>query len=349
MLCLILILFGLSFLVVYSGATTSSSAVIERHAIRLALALGVLFLFCHLPARVLQNWSLWLYILSLVLLVLVLVVGDKAKGGQRWLNLGFMKFQPTELMKISVPIMCASFLHNCILPPRLKLLLVPLAIIVIPFVLTVLQPDLGTAILIASSGIFVIFFAGIKWKYILICLSAAILSSPIMWMSLRGYQKTRILTLLNPERDPFGSGYQIIQSKIAIGSGGLYGKGWLQGTQSNLEFLPERTTDFIFAVFSEEFGLLGVLFLFTIYSLIILRGIYISIQAQDTFTRLLAGSIIMTFFVYVFVNIGMVIGILPVVGIPLPLISYGGTSLITLMVSFGILMSIKSTRPLVRK
>jgi rod shape determining protein RodA len=218
-----------------------------------------------------------------------------------------------------------------------------------PVVLVVLQPDLGTAILIASSGFLVIYFAGASWRLLLSILSFGLASAPFLWFFLRDYQRNRILTLFNPERDPLGSGYQIIQSKIAIGSGGVYGKGWLQGTQSHLEFIPEKTTDFIFAIFGEEFGFIGIILLLTIYSLIILRGLYIGMQAQDTFCRLLSGSLVMTFFVYVFVNISMVNGILPVVGIPLPLISYGGTSLVTIMISFGILMSIKTHKTLVSK
>ncbi len=245
--------------------------------------------------------------------------------------------------------MVARWLDEEILPPKYSTLIIPALLILIPFLLVAKQPDLGTAILIFCTGFFVIFFAGFPWKMMIIQLVLCISALPVFWVFLREYQRERILTFLHPDRDPLGSGYHIIQSKIAIGSGGLGGKGWLNGTQSQLEFLPERATDSIFAVFSEEFGLVGCLVLLSIYIYIIIRGLYIGVQAQDTFCRLLSGSLTMAFFVYIFVNIGMVTGILPVVGIPLPLISYGGTSLVTLMASFGILMSIHTHRTLLAK
>jgi rod shape determining protein RodA len=283
------------------------------------------------------------------MLFAVLIFGDVSKGGQRWLDLKIIRFQPAELMKLAVPLMAARYLSYHVLPPRFINLIVPSIIILLPVALIALQPDLGTAILVASSGILVIFFAGISWRFIFTsCISLACLA-PIFWSMLHNYQRQRIITMLSPESDRLGSGYQIIQSKIAIGSGGLYGKGWLNGTQSQLEFLPERTTDFIFAVFSEEFGFVGILTLLILYALLILRGLYIGMQAQDTFYRLIAGSLSMSLFVYVFVNIGMVSGILPVVGIPLPLVSYGGTSLVTILISFGIIMSIGTHRNLLSK
>ncbi|MGD8812553.1 MAG: rod shape-determining protein RodA, partial [Thioalkalispiraceae bacterium] len=274
--------------------------------------------------------------------------GEVGKGAQRWLSLGFFRFQPSEIMKIAVPIMIAWYLADAVLPPRRLQLLTALTILVIPTLLVAKQPDLGTALLIASSGIFVLLLAGLQWKLIFGSLLVLVASTPLAWnYLLHDYQRQRVLTFLNPENDPLGAGYHIIQSTIAIGSGGLYGKGWLNGTQSHLDFLPERSTDFIFAVFGEEFGFLGILLLLVIYGVIIVRGLIIANQAQDTFTRLLAGSLVLTFFVYIFVNIGMVSGILPVVGVPLPLISYGGTSMVTLLSGFGILMSIQTHRRLI--
>lgn len=343
----LIVLFGLGLLVLYSAKLDFN--LIEKQVIRITIAMGLMICVAQIPPRLFRSWALLLYCFSLLMLVLVLVMGDVSKGAQRWLDFGIIRFQPAELMKIALPLMVARYLDDHVLPPKFSVLIMPMILIFCPVLLTALQPDLGTAILIASSGVLVIFFSGISWKWIGLSGALGIACTPLLWLLMHDYQRQRVLTLLNPERDPLGSGYHIIQSKIAIGSGGMYGKGWLHGTQSHLEFLPERTTDFIFAVFGEEFGLLGILFLLTIYSLIIIRGLYIGVQAQDTFCRLLAGGLTMTFFVYVFVNIGMVSGILPVVGIPLPLISYGGTSLVTLMVSFGMLMSIQTHRTLVRK
>mgnify|MGYP000082505146 FL=1 len=281
------------------------------------------------------------------LLIAVLLFGDMGKGAQRWLNLGVTKFQPSEVMKLSLPMMMAWFLSKYTLPPSNKHTFISFCIIALPTLLIAKQPDLGTSLLVASSGFFVLFLAGLRFRILfgLIALFAAFL--PILWFYLmHSYQKQRVLTFLNPESDPLGSGYHIIQSKIAIGSGGLEGKGWLQGTQSQLEFLPERHTDFIFSVFSEEFGFVGVLLLLAVYAFVIIRGTIIAIRAQEGFTKLLAGSLILTFFVYLFVNIGMVSGLMPVVGVPLPLVSYGGTSIVTLMASFGILMAIATNKRL---
>jgi rod shape determining protein RodA len=298
--------------------------------------------------RTIQNSAPWLFAAGLIMLIAVLLLGDIGKGAQRWLNLGLFRFQPSEIMKIAVPMMIAWYLSEATLPPRRLRLLIALAILILPTLLVAKQPDLGTSLLIASAGIFVLLLAGLSWKLILGSLIGLVASLPLVWnYLLHDYQRQRVLTFINPENDPLGAGYHIIQSTIAIGSGGIYGKGWLNGTQSHLDFLPERSTDFIFAVFSEEFGFLGILVLLAIYGSIIIRGMIIANQAQDTFGRLLAGSLILTFFVYVFVNIGMVSGILPVVGVPLPLMSYGGTSMVTLLAGFGILMSIQTHRKLI--
>jgi rod shape determining protein RodA len=322
---------------------------VQKQLINFVIAAVMMLVVAQIQPRTYRAWAPALYFGCLSILALVLVIGDISKGGQRWLDLGILRFQPSEVMKIAVPLMVARSLDQQILPPSLKTLFLPVLYIIVPFFLIAIQPDLGTAILVASAGFFVLFFAGLSWKIIISVLTLGIASTPMLWYFLHGYQRKRILTMLNPDLDPLGSGYHIIQSKIAIGSGGIFGKGWLNGTQSHLEFLPERATDSIFAVLGEEFGLIGVLVLLLLYVLIMLRGLYIGMRARDTFSRLLSGSLIMTFFVYLFVNIGMVNGILPVVGIPLPLVSYGGTSLVTVMISFGILMSIQHHRNLVGK
>jgi len=343
----LMICFCISLLVIYSSKL--EMYFVQKQVLNFMVAAFVMLVIAQLKVRTYRSWAPIFYFASLTALIMVLFVGDISKGGQRWLDLGVLRFQPAELMKLAVPLMVARSLDQHILPPSLKLLILPTLYILAPVILIALQPDLGTAILVASTGLLVLFFAGISWKLIISITTLVIASTPVLWMALHNYQKERILTLLNPERDPLGSGYQIIQSKIAIGAGGFFGKGWLNGTQSHLEFLPERTTDFIFAVFGEEFGFIGTLVLLFVYILIIMRGLYIGMQARDTFSRLVAGSLIMTFFVYIFVNMGMVNGILPVVGIPLPLISYGGTSLVTIMTGFGILMSIQTHRTLVKK
>lgn len=343
----IMLCFGIGLATIYSAKL--EVLLVQKQLLNFAIAASVMLIIAQVSPRGYRAWAPILYFGSLIILLLVLVVGDISKGAQRWLDLGLLRFQPAEVMKLAVPLMVARSLDQQMLPPHPKFLIIPCLYIMVPVILIALQPDLGTAILVASSGIFVLFFAGISWKIIIGLAALAISSTPLLWMMLRDYQRERVLTLLNPERDPLGSGYHIIQSKIAIGSGGIVGKGWLSGTQSQLEFLPERTTDFIFAVFSEEFGFIGVLVLTLIYIGIILRGLYIGMQARDTFARLLSGSLIMTFFVYLCVNMGMVNGILPVVGIPLPIVSYGGTSLVTLMIGFGMLMSIQTRRTLLKK
>ena len=276
------------------------------------------------------------------MLALVLLVGKTSMGAQRWLDLGFIRFQPSELTKLSTPMMVAWFLAQSQPPHGLRQFAVAAVIILVPVLLIAKQPDLGTAILVMASGAAVVFLSGIPWSW-LIGLAAAVAGSlPILWRFLHDYQRDRVRTFMDPEADPLGRGYHIIQSKIAIGSGGVGGKGWLHGSQAHLEFLPESSTDFIFAVLAEEFGLIGCLGLLAAYFIILARCFYIVLQAKDRFCRYLAGALTLTFFVYIFVNIGMVVGILPVVGVPLPLVSYGGTSAVTLLAGFGILMSIQS-------
>jgi rod shape determining protein RodA len=333
----------LGLAVLYS-AGQENLALVERQGLRLGLSFMVMIGLAQVPPHQLQVWTPWVYLVGLGMLIAVLLVGETSKGAQRWLDVG-IRFQPSEIMKLAVPMMMAWYFANRPLPPRWRHLLVAMLIPVIPMLLIAKQPDLGTALLVASAGAFVLFLGGLSWTIILGC--AALLGAviPLVWeFGLHDYQRQRVLTFLDPENDPLGTGYHIIQSKIAIGSGGLYGKGWLNGTQAHLDFLPEGTTDFIFAVFAEEFGLIGVCMLLVLYAVIVARSLYIAACAPDTFTRLLGGSIALIFFIYVFVNTGMVSGLLPVVGLPLPLISYGGTSLVTIMGGFGMLMSIYSSR-----
>jgi len=287
------------------------------------------------------------YLIGVVLLIVVQLTGHIGKGAQRWLDVGFMRFQPSEIMKLAVPMMCAWYMHDRPLPPTFWDLIVMGVLIMIPTAMIVVQPDLGTALLIAASGLIVMLLAGMDFRIILV--SIPLLGGAAMgaWHFIHDYQKQRILMFLNPETDPLGAGYHIIQSQIAIGSGGVFGKGYMNGSQAQLEFLPERSTDFIFAVIGEEFGLLGQLLILSLYAVVIGRGLYLAMQGQDTFARLTGGAIALSFFVYVFVNSGMVSGILPVVGVPLPLISYGGTSMVTLLAGFGILMSLNSHRKLI--
>ena len=334
--------------ILYS-AGDGSIVLVKAQLLRLGLAFLVMFVVAQIPQRQLYLWSPWFFALGVILLVLVITSGDVGKGAQRWLDLYFIKFQPSEMMKLITPMMLAWYLSEKSLPPTVKPLLVSAILVIGPTLLIAIQPDLGTSILVAAAGFFVIFLAGLRWRVILGVFLAGLAFIPVLWEMMHDYQKQRVLTLLNPESDPLGSGYHIIQSKIAIGSGGLYGKGWLNGTQSQLDFLPERHTDFIFAVFAEEFGMMGAIVLLALYVFIILRGLYIASRAQDSFGRLLAGSLSLTFFVYLFVNVGMVSGILPVVGVPLPLVSYGGTSMVTLMAGFGMLMSIGSNRRLLSR
>jgi rod shape determining protein RodA len=341
----LLLLSGAGLGVLYSASGQDLDQV-EKQVARLLLAFVVMLVAAQIHPSRLRRWSPALYGIGVVLLLAVLLFGDVGKGAQRWLDLKVMRFQPSEMVKLAVPMMLAWVLASGTPPPNWRRLLLSLGLTILPVLLIAKQPDLGTALLVAAAGISVLFLAGMSWRLIggFGALMAAAL--PVVWMFLRDYQKQRVLTLLDPEQDPLGAGYHTIQSKIAIGSGGVYGKGWLHGTQSQLEFVPEKHTDFIFAVMSEEFGLIGAVALLTLYVLIVLRGLYIASQAQDSYGRLLAGSLTLVFFVYAFVNVGMVIGVLPVVGVPLPLISYGGTSLVTLMAGFGILMSVHTHRKL---
>lgn len=330
---------GYSLLVLYS-ASGANERMFTSRIVQVSIGLGLMFIMAMVPPRLYQKMSPYVYVFCLLLLILVDLIGETSKGAQRWLNLGFVRFQPSEIAKLAVPLMVASYLGKRPLPPSFKDTLIALAIILVPTLLVAIQPDLGTSILVCSAGIFVLFLAGLSWKLIgagLIFLAGFI---PIMWYFLmHDYQKTRVLTLFNPDKDPLGAGYHIIQSKIAIGSGGINGKGWMEGTQSQLEFLPEPHTDFIFAVLSEEHGMIGVLILLAIYLFIIGRGLIIGTKSDSAFGRILSGGTALLLFVYVFVNIGMVSGILPVVGVPLPLFSYGGTSYVTLMAAFGLMMS----------
>lgn len=341
-----LILVSAYGLVILYSASGQDMGQVERQLLRLGLAFGILAGVAQIRPEQLLRWSPWLYAIGTLMLVGVLAFGDVGKGAQRWLDLGVIRFQPSEMVKLAVPMMIAWYLADKPLPPSWPRLGIAAALIAVPVLLIARQPDLGTSLLVASAGIFVLFLAGISWRLIVGLLAAAGAAAPVLWYFMRDYQKQRVLTFLDPEKDPLGAGYHIIQSKIAIGSGGIWGKGWLNGTQSQLDFLPERHTDFIFAVLSEEFGLVGVSLLLALYLFIIMRGLYIASRAQDTYGRLLAGSLTLVFFVYLFVNVGMVSGLLPVVGVPLPLVSYGGTSLVTLMAGFGMLMSIHTHRKL---
>jgi rod shape determining protein RodA len=336
-------------LVVLWSAGGQDPGLITRQLIRLGAGFGVLLAVAQVPPKVLRLWSPWLFLAGLALLLAVMVAGDFGKGAQRWLDLGVVRFQPSEIMKLAVPMMAAWYLHDRPLPPRFSELLVLLALVATPAFLIAQQPDLGTALLVASSGVLVVLLGGLRLRLIVLLSALGAALAPVLWHFMHDYQRRRVLTFLNPESDPLGAGYHIIQSKIAIGSGGMFGKGWGNGTQAQLEFLPERSTDFIFAVLGEEFGLIGLALLIVGYLFLVGRGLYIALQAQDTYTRLLAGSISLTFFVYVFVNTGMVTGLLPVVGVPLPLISYGGTSMVTLMAGFGILMAINGHRNLLAR
>lgn len=335
----ILVLLSGSMLLVYS-ASGGDFEVVMRHLVRVGFALGLMIVFAQIPPNILYLLTPWLFMIGILMLIGVILFGDVGKGAQRWLELGPIRFQPSELMKLILPMMVAWLFAHTTLPPSYLRLFVGALFIVLTAGLIIVQPDLGTSLLIAMSGLFVLFFAGLPWRVIVGSIITAVISLPIFWYFMHDYQKRRVLTFFDPETDPLGSGYHIIQSKIAIGSGGIEGKGFLGSTQAHLDFLPESTTDFIFSVLAEEFGLIGVIALLIIYTLVIARGLFIASQAQNNFTRLVASSLIMTFFVYVLVNVGMVSGLLPVVGLPLPLISYGGSAMVTLMISFGILMSI---------
>lgn len=337
---------GIGLIVLYS-ASNQNIRPVEIQGMHMVLAFAAMFVVAQIPPAALQRSAPFVYTAALMMLIVVLIIGHIGRGTQRWLNFGFLHYQPVELMKVAIPLLLAWYYNKYPLPINFKSLLIGLPLIILPAFLAAKQPDLSTAVLLLITGACTLFLAGLSIRWIMTTLTLGVISLPFCWFWLHDYQRQRVLTFIDPQREPLNAGYHIIQSKIAIGSGGLFGKGFLQGTQSNLHFLPERSTDFIFAVCSEEFGFMGDMILITLYLLIIARGFYITMNAQDTFSRLLAGSISCTFFFSFFINMGMVTGILPVVGIPLPLVSYGGSSMMTILASFGILMSIQTHRKLV--
>ena len=345
LLLLLLMVVSLGFVVLYS-ALGADTGLLMRQALRFAAGLAAFFVLSQMPPRYLRIFTPWVFFAGLGLLLVVMVEGEIGKGAQRWLDLGFVRFQPSELMKLAAPMMVAWFMHDRRLPPTFLQTIVMVLIVMVPAGLIAEQPDLGTALLVVAAGGLTILVAGLSVRLMVTVGVLGLCGLPVVWHFMHDYQRNRIFTFLNPESDPLGTGYNTIQAKIAIGSGHIFGKGWLNGTQAHLEFLPERSTDFIFAVMGEEFGLLGLLLLIMLYLAIVARGLWIASQAQDTFTRLLAGALSLTFFFYVFVNAGMVSGLLPIVGVPLPLVSAGGTSMVTLMAGFGMLASIHGHRKL---
>jgi len=345
----LLLLCAASLLILWSAGGERSHIIVNQ-AVRMGVAFVGMLVIAQIRTDALFRWSPYLYGAGLIMLGLVLLFGDSSKGAQRWLDLGILRFQPSEAMKLAIPMMVAWVVTRKTLPPDLENLIVAAIVLMVPAGLILLQPDLGTTLMILMSGTLIIFLAGFAWKYIGMLSVLAAVAAPLLYkFLLHPYQQRRIQTLFDPWSDPLGDGYHTIQSMIAIGSGGAQGKGWTEGSQSQLDFIPERHTDFIFSVFSEELGFIGVLMLLALYLALTARGLYIAYYTKDTFSRLLAGSLSMTFFFYVFVNIGMVSGMLPVVGVPLPLISYGGTSMVTLMAGFGILMGIHNTRSLMSR
>ncbi len=334
-------------LVVLYSASGQSMPTIARTAARLGIGTVAMLLLAQINPNFLRRSTPWLYAGGCFLLVIVAAIGHIGMGAQRWLDLGLFRFQPSELMKLAVPMMCAWYLQERALPPSWGSLTILSVLILLPVALVVVQPDLGTAALIAIAGALVIILAGLRLRVMAVLLALAAVGAWFGWSFMHDYQRKRVLTFLDPQTDPLGAGYHIIQSQIAIGSGGVFGKGWMMGSQAQLEFLPERSTDFIFAVIGEEFGLAGLLVLLVLYVFVTSRAVYLATQTQDTFARLLAGSLALTFFVYVFINAGMVTGLLPVVGVPLPLVSYGGSSVVTLLAGFGILMALYSRRKLI--
>jgi rod shape determining protein RodA len=334
---------AISLFVVYSASARDMDATLG-HLLRLCLGFTVLLVVAQIRPEFFERWSPYIFIAGMLLLVAVLALGVIGKGAQRWLDLGVLRFQPAEIMKIAVPMMLAWYLARKNLPPSLPRLAAAFLMMAVPAFMIIKQPDLGTALLVFGAGVFVLFLGGMQWRVILTLLAIVAVAAPFAWNHLHDYQRQRIFTLFDPEADPLGTGYHTIQSMIAVGSGGIYGKGWLNSSQAHLDYLPESSTDFIFAVFAEEFGLIGSLLLVAIYALIVARGMLIAYLAKDSYTRLLAGSLSLTFFLYFFVNMGMVTGILPIVGIPLPMMSYGGSSIVTVMAAFGILMSIQTHR-----
>lgn len=341
---LLLINAGIGVVVLYS-AFGGRIEPVQGHLLRLAVGFSLMLAIAQIPPWRLAPLAPWLFAAGALSLVGVLVMGEFGGGARRWLDLGVVAFQPAELMKLALPMMLAWLLARQPLPASFNQTLLALGIIALPVAMIGIQPDLGSAILVATAGLAVLFLAGVAWRLIVALVAAIAAAAPVLWIfGMQDYQRRRVLTFLDPERDPLGAGYNIIQAQIAIGSGGLFGKGWMNGTQAHLNFIPEQHTDFVFAVMAEEFGLLGVILLLSVYGAIIARALWIAREAQDNFSRLLAGALALTFFVYCSINMGMVAGLLPVVGLPLPLISYGGSSMVTLLAGFGILMSIHSHR-----
>jgi rod shape determining protein RodA len=333
---------------IYSATYDANNRALNQ-LLNMAIGLGIMWSVAQLPPQRLMRFAVPLYVVGLILLLMVFFFGIKVNGAKRWLSLGFIRIQPSEILKIAMPLMLAWYFHKYETALKFRHFVGAGLLLIIPFVLIAKQPDLGTAILVGAAGFYVIFLAGLPWKVLMVMGVAAASAAPFAWTMLHDYQRKRILTLIDPTTDPLGSGYHIIQSTIAIGSGGTLGKGWLAGTQTHLEFIPERHTDFIFAVFSEEHGLLGNILLVVLYTLLIVRGMVIAANAPTLFSRLLASAITLSFFTYAFVNMGMVSGILPVVGVPLPFMSYGGTALVMLFLALGVLMSIQTHRMLVKK
>lgn len=347
LLIALVFLSALGLVVIFSASGENWDVMLKQGA-RLGVSVVAMLILAQVSPETFRRLSPHLFVIGLIALLGVLVIGVSAKGAQRWLDLGVVRFQPSELMKLAVPMAVAWLLTRGRMPPSFSMVMAALMVTLIPAGLVVIQPDLGTAIMLIVSGMIVVFLAGIRWRHIMMLLAALAALAPFLWSRLDGYQQQRILTLFDPFADPLGSGYQAIQAQIAIGSAGIWGKGWLEGSQSHLEFIPERSTDFIFAVFAEEFGLIGVLMLVLLYLFIVGRCLVMAYHTRDTYSRLLIGALALTFFFYLFVNLGMVSGILPIVGVPLPLISYGGTSMLTLMAGFGMIMGMHARRRLMR-
>lgn len=343
-----LLVFAVVSCVVLYSASGKNISVVGSQLARLVFAYIIMLFIAQVRPDTLMRYSPHFFAAGLLLLVVVLVIGVIGKGAQRWISIGGFNLQPSELMKLAVPMVVAWWLARDSLPPRLGNIAIGAALIFVPVLLIARQPDLGTATLILASGLLVIFLSGLSWRVIIVLAAILAATMPMVWSMMHDYQRQRVISFLNPESDPLGAGYHSIQSMIAVGSGGFFGKGWLDSSQAHLGYLPESKTDFVFAVFAEEFGLMGTMLLFGLYLFVTGRGMYIAYNAQDAYSRLLAGSLILTFFLYFFVNIGMVIGLLPVVGVPLPLVSHGGSSLVTLMAGFGILMSIQTHRRIVQ-
>ncbi|MCU0975632.1 MAG: rod shape-determining protein RodA [Steroidobacteraceae bacterium] len=347
------LLLGLSAIIAFGlfilySALGGNMALWLRQVAGVAVALVAMVVLAQVPPRFIRMLTPLAYAGGILLLLAVALFGDVSKGAQRWLDLGFIRFQPSEIMKVAVPLMCAWYVHDRPLPPSLPHTAVVAILFLLPAAFIAEQPDLDTAMLVCASGFFVLLLGGLHGRWLALGAGLLAAAAPVAWHFLHDYQRQRILTLLDPDSDPLGAGYHIIQSQIAIGSGGVFGKGWMNGSQAQLEFLPERSTDFIFAVMGEELGLLGQLTLVALYVAVLGRALYLAAQCNDTFGRLVSGSIALTFFVYVFINSGMVVGLLPVMGLPLPLVSYGGTSMVTLLAGFGILQGLHSHRKLVR-